>query len=387
MTRHTQFGAIFVAAVAVIAGLVLVSTARDASAAANLVTNGDFRSTTTGWMPFPVDSALAWAAGPTNDADGSAASGSAQVDWTDSFGGPQAIAEQGCVSLPGVAGTYELMGVSKLASSNDVNTIARVRVELFTDGICSALSTAVYTTTNSLNDGAWHAVTNTGVGVLSSHFSARVQLVIDVNTLAPAPRGYFDNVSFSNGPVDTPTPTPTHTPTNTATPTSTPTSTNTPTPTNTPTSTPTDTPTNTPTPTDAPTNTPVPPTNTPTNTPVPTTATATNTATATATSTNTAVPTATNTPNATSTNTAIATEATTEPPVVGPPPQSGIDRSDDGDVAAGDAQAAGVALPDTGTGGASQGSSVTIVLLAALASGAAGGSILAAAMRRKRTGK
>jgi hypothetical protein len=73
--------------------------------------------------------------------------------------------------------------------------------------------------------------------------------------------------------------------------------------------------------------------------------------------------------------------------VVGPPPASGIDPSNAGDVGAGDVQAGAEALPDSGTGYASQGSSETIVLLVALATAVAGGSIFAAATRRKRTGK
>ncbi len=425
MRRNSQFGAIFIAAITVIAALVLVSTARDASAAANLVTNGDLRTGVTDWLPYPTDSALAWAGGSAaNDADGNAASGSARVDWTgDPWGAPQAMAEQACVALPGVAGTYELMGVTKLAIANDPATMARVRVSLYTDGSCSALDATVDTTFNSLNDGLWHAVTNTAVAVLSSHVSARVQLVMDVDVWAPAPTAYFDNVSFSNGPVDTPTPTPTSTATNTPTPTNTPTNTPTSTPTNTPTATPTpadtatstptgtatntpvstETPTNTPVSTETPTNTPVPATSTstavpatgtPTETPVPGTATSTSTsvpatstppsatntpATPAATSTNVVVKTATSTAVATSTAAAVVTET-----VVGPPPASGIEPPNDGGAGAGGTQP--IAMPDTGTGATSQGSSGTVVLLVALASGAAGVAILAAARRKKPTG-
>lgn len=375
MIRPTQFGAISVAAVIVVAALVLVTTARDTSAAANLVTNGDFKSDTTGWMS--TDS-LAWAAGPTNDADGNAASGSAQLDQATPIGVP-AIAEQvACGALPGAAGTYELMGVSKLANSNSPGTLGGVRVQLFTDAGCSALDTTVLTGWNSANDDGWHAVTNTGVAVLSSHLSARVQLLVIAGG-ATSVRGYFDNISFSNGPVDTPTPTATNTATNTATPTGT------ATPTNTATATNTATPTDTPTPTSTATNTPVTATSTPTDTPVPPTATATNTATAAASSTNTAVPTATNTPAATATAAAIATETAVAPRVVGPPPESGIVPPNAGDVAAEGAGAGVEALPETGTGGASHGSSEATALLVALASAAAGSAMLATGVRRKGT--
>ncbi|MBI5285401.1 MAG: hypothetical protein HY874_09935 [Chloroflexi bacterium] len=291
------------------------------STATELVTNGAFTTGAIGWWPYPVDSALSWVGGSAaNDAGGNAASGSIQVIWTNSDGSAQAIAEQGCVALPGAAGTYELQGVSKLASDNDPGTRAYVRVELFTTGSCSVLATTAYTAVNLANDGAWHAASNTGVAVLASHRSARVQLVVDVNVEGPAPRAYFDNISFSNGQVVTPTATNTPTVTNTPAPaaTNTPTAANTPVP-----------PTATATPVQpAPTNTPVPPTPTPAppDTPVPPTATATPvppTATATpvpltATPTNTATPTTTAAPAATNTPvppTKTATRTPTATPV------------------------------------------------------------------------
>ena len=382
--RRRALSATLVAAATAITALVLVSSSRDASAAANLVTNGDFASSTTGWMAF-LDASLTWASGPTNDADANATSGSVQVDWTNADGYAQAIAEQTCVLLPGAAGTYELIAASKLIATNDVNTTARVRVELFTNGTCSTLDTTVYTSTNSARDDAWHAVTNTGVAVLSTHLSARVQLLLEVDPLAPAPqRGYFDNVSFSNGPVDTPTPTPTHTPTLTPTPTNTPTPTDTPTPTNTP------TPTDTPLPTDTPTNTPAPtdtPTSTQTNTPSPATATntavptATNTPAATNTPGATTTPDAANTPDATSTAAVIEAGAS-EPPVVGPPPASSIDPANGDGVSAGDAAAVAKELPEEGNDGAAPNSSRTIALLITIAAGAAAVLPFAAARRR-----
>ena len=212
MTRRAHLGAISAAVVALVAAVVLMSSAHDANAAANLVANGDFANVGTvsgGWTAL-ADTTVAWASGPTNDAAGDAGSGSAQVDWTNGSSGGFAVAEQsGCITLPGIASTYELVGSSKLAGTNDPLTAANLRVELFTDGACTAIDTLFDTTQNFANDNSWPVVSNTSVAVLATHLSARVQLMLVVNSGLPT--GYFDNVSFSNGPVDTPTPTATNT--------------------------------------------------------------------------------------------------------------------------------------------------------------------------------
>ena len=175
MARRMQFGAISVAAVTIIAALVLISAARDASAAANLVTNGDFVTDTANWTPL-AGTSLGWAAGPTNDAGANAASGSAQLIWSNPTTAGTAILETGCITLPG-AGTYALSGASKLAAANDPLDIANLRLELFTDGTCTTPSAigAYDTPVNSTNNDSWNVLTGS-IGVLGSDLSARVKL-------------------------------------------------------------------------------------------------------------------------------------------------------------------------------------------------------------------
>jgi hypothetical protein len=399
MIRRVQLGLLSVAAISFITAVVLAISARDAMAAPNLVTNGDFATVITGWTDQP-DTTSTWAPGPVNDADGNSNSGSIQVvyDHVDTNG--QGIAQSDCITLTG-DGNYELQGDSRLSSGNAALTNAYIRVQLHTDGTCTApdILTGIFDTNqNFSNDDTWTAspLINSTV-VVSGHLSAQVMLIVEADDFDNE-IGNFDNVALSNGPLDP-------TPTNTATPTETPTETPTPLPTDTPTPLPTDTPTplptDTPVPTDTPTETSTPlPTDTPTetSTPLPTNTPGgpTDTPTNTPTATNTPVPTATNTPvpptatntpagvptntpaatntpmaTATSgtptntpqaTNTAAATETATAEPTstevpeateeTGLPPASEIEQpTNDGGAggAGGDPSAAGE-LPETGTG-------------------------------------
>jgi hypothetical protein len=393
MTRRIQFGAMSLAAVTVITGLVLIGSAHDASAA-NVLTNSTFNAATAGNGVQPwADVASATSSFSALGNPG----GSLQLQNTSAG---VALVESECVSTS--AGLYSLTGDFLGDVNNGGGNNAHLRLLQYTDASCVTLDGAATVDSSPVVAGTvtvWTPMTATGISISAGHPSARVELVL-TGDLTGLNIGNFDNVILDGVPS---TATPTNTPTNTPTPTDTPvpptsTPTNTPAPaTNTPTDTPvppTNTPTNTPGPaTDTPTNTPVPPTNTPgltdtptqTNTPGPT-----NTPTNTPTVTNTAVPTATNTlvpPTSTPTNTAVpptATEAAvTSPPPAGAPPESVIEPSNAGDVAgAGD-----VALPDAGSGDGTRGSNRTIALLMAIASGAAGVSIFAAAARRKRTEK
>jgi hypothetical protein len=173
---------------------------------------------------------------------------------------------------------------------------------------------------------------------------------------------------------NTPTPTATNTPTATATNTPTPTATNTPTPTatNTPTPTATNTPTKTPTntPTATATNTPTAtPTNTPTDTPTSTptdTPTSTPTDTPTATPTNTPTDTPTNTPTDTPTDTPTATPPATAEPTDTPtatPTETPFSTVEPTEVVPTPTRFREVsALPQTGDGGPTSGSSLDILL-------------------------
>ena len=326
MTRRTQFGAIFLAAVTMaVVTLVPVSTARDASAAANLVTNGDVAPLTRVNPAYAVTCFTLTSGAPWYWAGADAYAG----EW-DSADAVTPVFDMG----------QALSGLSYSSDWGWTGDGGYIQLEVSSDGVSGWIE---------YSSGSYRYI--------------RFWIYVDGNDYGG--HTWIHSATISATSCDSPT--------NTPTPTDTPTPTNTPTPTDTP----TDTPTNTPTPTDTPTAT-----NTPTNT-----ATAANTAVPTATDTPavTDTPEATNTPVATSTAAAIATEAASEPPVAGPPPESGIDPSNEGDVAAGGAEARAQALPDTGSGDAARGSNSTTALLIAIALGAAGVSLFAAAARRKWT--
>ncbi len=290
------------AILATVFALVPLGGSQHGDAAASLVANGDFASNATGWTAADANASIAQV--DTQDADGlNPASGAGNVTRLNTTG--NAVVRSACITLTG-DNTYEFAGSVKLPTANTGATQAVMTVRIYSDA-CSSETAAQSTATVSESD-SWQA--HSGSIVVVGQTNALVELTLLSGD--PGDLAYFDNLTLSNGALDTPTPTPTVT----STPTVTNTATNTATVTNTPTETPTET--ETPTVTNTPTVTPTA-TDTPTVTASPT-----NTATSTATTAGTDTPTVTGTPLNTNTptptpgntNTATATPAVTDTPTV-----------------------------------------------------------------------
>jgi hypothetical protein len=279
---HLTLGAVALFAVAFAA--VLVGSAGDSYAAANLLANGYFDANVTNWTA-QADASVTH--DPAEDFHTNPSSGSAYVVRT-SGGLGDAIVLSECIDITATGtntgdGTYRITGQVKRDPASwsgqlTVPTGDDPQVELivtkFTDTGCSAGAAPVGLGSILLSNDNWIHASNDGLPgnvIVSGEQSLQVSMVIHAQ--ANGDSAWFDIIGLTfTDDLDTPTPTnspiATDTPpaTNTPVPTDTPIATNTPVATNTPL--PTDTPvaTNTAVPTEtavAPTNTSVPGENTP----------------------------------------------------------------------------------------------------------------------------
>ena len=315
MNRSWHYSLLALSAAALLLTVSALLGGGSASAAPTLVTNGQFDTNNAGWTPAANSDIVQVS---TEDANLlNPASGAGRVRWTGSGAGTGDASQ--CIDLtsPG-AGSYAIAGSYKAVSGGSGSQTADIDVTLYTDNACTTGPANHPSGSLAPNTSGWQ--TYSGSMTVSTELSAKITL--SVTGAAQNDGVYFDNISLSNGPLDTPTPSSTATATNTSTPTNTATATSTATDTATATTTPTAT------------NTPLPgSTNTPTSTATATaTAAATDTPSAAATDTPTNTPTKTKTPTRTPTDTSTAIPTATNTEVIvptsttdaGAPPESGI---------------------------------------------------------------
>jgi hypothetical protein len=197
-----------VAALVLVAMAAVLLSGRDASAAPNLMANGDFATVASlsSWTPVGLNTTITWVS--SEDADLNPASGAGQVTSTLS-GVNDAIVSQ-CVDLTlQLAGTYRLAGSYKLASGGG---LASIDVTTYTDNACATGATPHGSGTLTPT-GTWHTFTDNTTLVITTEQSIKIEIV--VHGTAANDAVYFDNIALSNGALDTPPPTATDTPTDT----------------------------------------------------------------------------------------------------------------------------------------------------------------------------
>ena len=178
MIRRVQLGLLSVAAISFVTAMVLASSARDAMAAPNLVTNGDFATDVTGWTSdLPGDITIAHS---TDDAESNPSSGSGEVTWS-SVGAGVGTISTACIDLTAAgSGTYELVGAIKNPVANGPGVLVSVQVQFFAETTCATPAGVPFDTGSVPNDGNWTPVSNTSIAV-TTELGAIVSLVIDAD--------------------------------------------------------------------------------------------------------------------------------------------------------------------------------------------------------------
>src|SRR5438552_537000 len=202
--------AIVLAAAATLTALfVFARWSQVATAAPNLVTNGDFATNDAAWTAL-ASSTHTWT--NTQDADGlNPASGAERVDYTGVIAGT-AVVESGCIALTGAA-AYPFSGKVKSVSTNGVGVLARISIVTYTDASCLTASATQDSNVVLIGLGdpvGWQTLSGSiTASALQQHSKVQLKVVGPAATTAAA---FWDNITLANNALDTPTATTTNTP-------------------------------------------------------------------------------------------------------------------------------------------------------------------------------
>lgn len=187
----------------VAAATLVITSGRVALAAPNVITNGAFHTDVAGWTGFET---FTWVA---DDAGGSPSSGALEARMTNPAAPGSNSGGVQCVAVTGGA-AYDIAGDIKLPSAGQpaAGTIAGLHIVQFDGASCTGTQLGTpaglpaYVNTE---DGVWYHRSST-ITLNASAVSVWIYLNIigeaDASTQSHA---YFDNLAFSQGPLDTPT--------------------------------------------------------------------------------------------------------------------------------------------------------------------------------------